>query len=276
MTQTMYIKITENCNLKCSFCYIKQEQNLIDESIVDQRIAEYNPKEIIFHGGEPLLYPATVLSIAKRHSNLSKSITSNLVLPLTDDRLEILGLCGIATSYSIERFNPEQFDTFRNNVKIAKKLGSVTLLVTLSRKQLQQSPKDLMAIINLIDPDNITIERLYTNDGDLKRLYEETDSYLMKLFDYIVPSKNNLLQQMKYAIYTNTAVFNRHCNTLVKTLNPDGSMCSCPNIYQSANLLKKRKECLLCDLYAYCEGDCLSFQSVCSFPKNTFRKILGE
>lgn len=276
MIDTLYIKITENCNLNCSFCYVKQEMNLITEEIISDAIIKFKPRQIVFHGGEPLLYPGLVLKTIKQYPLVIKNMTSNLTLPLTDERIQAISECHMATSYSVDRFNKEQFKLFCSNVKIVKDISDITLLVTLSKDQLMQEPKDLIETIKYIDPTNITFERL-SSAQPIQGLYEQTDKYLSKVFDLADKNKNNLFQQMKTAIETNTPVFSRHCNCAVRTLNPDGSYCSCPNLYKEKNIiLIKRRECLNCNMYSYCEGDCLSFQRECSFPKITFSKVMKE
>ena len=141
MIDSLYLKITENCNMKCPFCYVNHKDNVIDNDIVYSALKTYNPKKVIFHGGEPLLYPKKILEIMNNYPNFEYSITSNLTLPLSKDRIKIIERCKVATSYSIDRFKEEKLENiFKNNLNIANKITSITLLVTLSEEQLKIPP----------------------------------------------------------------------------------------------------------------------------------------
>lgn len=158
----MYLKITENCNLSCPFCYVKQKQNVMSLETAVSAIEAYRPEEVIFHGGEPLLYPKRTLEIIDHFPDQVFSITSNLILPLTDERLEVLDRCYVATSYSIDRFpNSELEQVFKENVAKVREFTPVTLLVTLSEKQLEMPPAELIKKLDEIGYDNILFERMY-------------------------------------------------------------------------------------------------------------------
>ena len=72
------------------------------------KIKETDADRIIFHGGEPLLRPDFILKIIDTFPNKEFSITSNMTLPLTDERLKVLYRCGVATSYSVDRFEDKK------------------------------------------------------------------------------------------------------------------------------------------------------------------------
>lgn len=268
---TLYIKVTESCNLHCPFCYIKQKPGTIDMDSIDRAMQELQPNRIIFHGGEPLLYPKIILETIKQYPDIEYSVTSNLMVPLTDQVLEVIKRCKIATSYSVDRFTEEQFEDFKAAVKMVSSYQPITLLVTLSEAQLQQPPKILSDTIKELEISNITFERLFT-ERKSKELYEQTDEYLLEAFKHVDTEKNNMLHWMEDAIRSNGTVFNHDCD--VQTLNPDGSLCGCPNLYRTRIHDQRKRECLYCDIYQYCKEDCPSFGGICCFPKKTFQSIL--
>ena len=275
--QTMYLKITEECNLHCPFCYVDHKNGVIDIDYALEQIEIYKPQRLIFHGGEPGLYKETVLSIINAFPNIETSITTNLMYEIDDTMFEILKRCEIATSYSVDRFTEDQFHYFRTNIHKVNKIKNITLLVTLSQEQLKQPAKKLVDTIMDLNPHDVTFERVridsIKNGEDYRSLYEQTDLYLYQLFELMPQSKNNLLHMMKNAIYKNTSVFSTECDRAVVTISPDKKISSCPN---GSITKQKRKECLTCDFYHYCKLDCLSFNIYgCSFPKKTFLKVKG-
>ncbi len=273
--------MTDSCNLHCPFCYVKQQPANLDADKAIAYIKAHRPREVIFHGGEPLLRAADILKIMGAVPEVAEfSITSNLMLPLTDERIEVIKRCGIATSYSMDRFNsPEQLTQFKTAVDKVKEYGKVTILVTLSMPQLNEAPESLCRTLNYLGGDYVTFERLRDDSIDsieeYEQLYRKTDEYLYEIFsrELIPQDKNVLLMQMKQALATNTPVFYTACAQNVTTLLTDGvSTTSCPN----GNLIKEKRlrQCLTCDLFQFCRGDCPSFGKLsCSFPKKTFTYV---
>jgi len=269
--QSMYIKLTESCNLKCPFCYVVQNNNKMTLKTALESIDKYNPEEIIFHGGEPTLEKKLILNILKNRPNYKYSITTNLMTNIDKELEYILKKCSVATSYSYDRFiNKNQFDKFKSNFNKVIKINDITLLITLTPKQLIRPTKELCNIIKELNPTNVTLERVrldyITDINEYKNLYKLTDEYLYEIFSRgLIPiEKNNLYKMIVKSIKTNTPVFS-NCNVI--TVNPDGSVINCPN----GPLEKKRlKECITCNIYQYCKNDCQSFSSLaCSFPIKT-------
>jgi MoaA/NifB/PqqE/SkfB family radical SAM enzyme len=275
--------MTDSCNLHCPFCYVKQKPTNLDANKAIGFIKKHRPHNIIFHGGEPLMRAADILKIMDAVPETPDfSVTSNLMLPLTEDRLEVIKRCGVATSYSVDRFeSKEQLEHFKTAVDEARKYGEVTLLVTLSKPQLEQPPEELCKTLEWLDVDYITLERLRDDSiespDEYRELYLKTDEYLYEIFskELIPNSKNSLLFQMKEAIETNTPLFSICCQEETRTLLTDGeSTTFCPNGDPVKE--KRLRECLSCDLSQFCKGDCPSFCRLsCSFPKKTFNYVRG-
>lgn len=271
----LYLKITDNCNLKCPFCYIKQNSSFLDPKLAIEKILDIKPNKVIFHGGEPLLYSKNILQILDyfNNSKIDFSITTNFVKKLDNIDKLILDKCNsIATSYSIDRFN-ENKNAYNNFVENCKNY-KFTLLITLSEAQLKQTPIELNSIITELQPDNITFERLFDINKN-ENFYINTDNYLNEIFKLIPYSKNNLYKNMLFAYKNNTTVFPLNCKSEVFTINTDGSICSCPNLYNTTINITKKIKCLNCELYMYCRGDCSSFKNICCFPKKTFLNIIN-
>lgn len=266
--RTMYLRVTDECNLRCPFCYISHKQGIMSIETAMKAIKRHEPEEIIFHGGEPMLYPKFVLDIIQQTPHAYHSITTNMTLPWTEERIGVLKSCGIATSYSVDRFADAKIEAkFMENVRFANSVKDVTLLVTLSKPQLSMPPEMLAEKVEEIGCRYVLFERLYGGDD----VAAATDDYLLALMKLVPPEKNVLRLQMEDAIKTGANVFSINCEKNIVTVHPDGHEQSCPN---GACLKRKRRlECLMCELYQYCRGDCLSFQDKCHFPKEAFSYV---
>jgi putative peptide-modifying radical SAM enzyme len=82
------IYITYNCNLRCSFCYVKEELSQKKKSISDKKIVQIskyiadNEKKgdwVVFFGGEPLLVPQIIDKFIKelRNTNIRFAAYTN-------------------------------------------------------------------------------------------------------------------------------------------------------------------------------------------------------
>ena len=272
---TMYLKTTEDCNMRCPFCYVPRKPIYMTEETAYNAINKYDPNFIIFHGGEPLLNPDVILKVMEKYPDKKYSMTSNMVIPIDEKRLEILKKLNysIATSYSIDRFhNPKEYEKFKNNIKLLK---NFTLLVTISKGQLKQKPEKLMEIINELNPEYVDLERVSIPDiqEDELTIYQWIDNYMCKMFDLLPKEKNMLYIRMKNAIKYNIYTYNTKCTDSIITINADGTTVSCPNSCVSANKEKRSPVCFTCDIFQYCGGDCETFYGYCKFPKKTFLKV---
>ena len=175
MKKTLYVKVTDLCNMRCSFCYASHGAAIIDRKELDKVVENLHPTHIVLHGGEPLEAPGVCREIMDRYPGIEFSITSNLTFSANYMTqmgcIGILQHCdGVATSYSVDRFEgrDNEWRRFIANTELLNKLGiPFTLLVTLSEAQLNQPAKDLVRTIKCINPSNITFERLYIEEADI-------------------------------------------------------------------------------------------------------------
>ncbi|PLW80566.1 hypothetical protein C0585_01915 [Candidatus Woesearchaeota archaeon] len=146
-------KITERCNLSCSYCYLKDKKDLemsinTAENLIREFLA-FNKSFAHFTwvGGEPLLMPDSFFEEIKNFEekyninnlNVSHSIQTN-GLKLTPNRFDNLKRMGfkIGISYDgtpdlqSERMNNNQIDISLDNIYYAK--GKAGLLAVLSKK----------------------------------------------------------------------------------------------------------------------------------------------
>ncbi len=113
---------TENCNLPCQFCYIPFD-NLSSSlplwmRIID-RCKEWNPKIIVFGGGDPFIYNdfRALLKYTKESALFIHVDTNSLALraqdlPIIKDHVDQIGLPldGLQNSHTKMRNNPKHFE----------------------------------------------------------------------------------------------------------------------------------------------------------------------
>lgn len=97
------VNITDNCNLRCKYCFTNRNNSVITDDILEQTV-QFLKKEngedqsISFFGGEPMLYfDQLIVPFVERHPELSYYITTNgtLLFPervkwLYDHKVHIL------------------------------------------------------------------------------------------------------------------------------------------------------------------------------------------
>ncbi|HIT88838.1 MAG TPA: radical SAM protein [Candidatus Merdenecus merdavium] len=80
---TLYLFVTNSCNLKCSFCSMRsdnpnvEKNSLMVEEISDEfidKIETANPRKIIISGGEPFILKDIVVILSKLRERLSSQI----------------------------------------------------------------------------------------------------------------------------------------------------------------------------------------------------------
>lgn len=135
--KTVYLHITQKCNFECSYCYNKHNLNSWKElnsdlwfKIIDN-LKSIGVKNIIFTGGEPLLYK-DLLEVVKytKLKEFNVELLTNGSL-LKDDKLEILKYTdGVIVSLDsmieeineINRINSKEYNIINNLKSIPEQL----------------------------------------------------------------------------------------------------------------------------------------------------------
>lgn len=312
---TLYIVTTQSCQMSCPFCYCKfipqfsdfkneeGKDTSIDTELV-KRILNGEMKNdngeklyfdyVIFHGGEPLLYPEKIIKIIEE--NISKvknfSIQTNLAFKtLSPSQLRALSMCtdGYGTSFNYERFKDNKTfkKYFENNIKELSSLGIYgTVLVTITKDTIMNlNPWALRDYLIDIGIKKVILERPILplkdlenpkNKKELEELYEEVDKY-MEICAKIFPREmTNLFWMVDKCLEHDLFLYNTECSNTTFTLYNDRFKFGCPSL-ESRNVKNKQlPQCLGCNYFKYCGGDCECFNHVCSFPKRTFDYIKEE
>lgn len=309
---SIYLIMTESCQMKCPFCYTKFATGFEnDNSILDPDVAikvikkgftldykHFEPFDcVIFHGGEPLLYTDNIIKIVDEIKEFNPKIgfglqTNLAYKELSKEQIElILKLGTYGTSYSYDRFaNQEPIErVVINNIKYLESLGIYgTLLVTITEEQIvRQSPSQLA---NYIDEfytgiKYVKLERPIYSINDIlkdtkkyKRIYEKIDDYLYKCLFEFSREKSDLYDNILYSIQNNTTFYPTKCSKRDMTLYKDHIKYGCPSRELDGSykdIDKIHSQCLQCEFFKWCGGDCECMNGVCTFPKKTFKTVFS-
>lgn len=298
--KTLYVITTNQCQLSCPFCYTKfipsfnesKEASHIDIDMAAEviNIREYD--HVIFHGGEPLLYPDIVMGIMDKvkKKDVVFGIQTNLAFKdLSKDQLKCLYRMkhGYGTSYSIDRFPDDILkNNIIHNIHMLNTVGiRSNIIVTITEDQInKQNPYALKSFLDSLDTDYIIFERpilpintLKTEYKKCTQLYEEVDKYLETCYKIFDRDKTNIFSLVSNSVRTNSPMYDNHCSFWTETLYYDRLKMGCPSLEKKkVDDRAKMIECLQCDYYKYCKGDCECFNYACAFPKKTFSAVLKD
>lgn len=266
MKKTIYVKLTNNCQLQCMHCYNAFMNNNSDmprhvltavfDEIIDQ--AQQNPQidyDCQLHGGEPLQYKdidfvIQQLQRTKDFANIHWCITTNLVYKLTDQVYELFQFMTpfdrnqqfIQTSwdYKIRFANDSQLQLWTNNVKtLLSKQIQVQPTVCLTNQLINEiTGKQLIDYFLELGINHLNFERI-TNTGravqnHLRPNNKDLDQWLLDAFKYYETVADKITIQLFVGVFASLqrnflGCRARHCMETVTTYNPDGSIGGCPN-----------------------------------------------
>ncbi|MEA2687163.1 MAG: uncharacterized protein QOE93_2358 [Actinomycetota bacterium] len=169
--QNVVMLITEECNLRCDYCYIRKQPRTMTEGIAERSVAflfEQAPPaptglSITFFGGEPLLEPglielihasATARAAADGDRPISFSMTTNATL-LSAANVEMIERLGISVRLSLDgigdahdrhrrtRAGKGSFPLIQRHLERAAGLPSVSVRLTVSPETASELPASI-------------------------------------------------------------------------------------------------------------------------------------
>lgn len=259
----IYVHTADHCQLKCRHCFNFADKKPKTFFNVDKTVKWFEElynfaphvqkPSINFFGGEPLLAPPQLMMEfmdRTKHlwkGNLRYMITSNLVMKLTEDKLQLLRrLDGVSTSWDKDiRFEfPKQFELWKSNCiqLIKKEKIPLTLQVSLSKETIAMDVEEIYAMAKEIGFHDVQFEKLSLS-GNLFDNYNiipnntDLDNWFMDMYHKYVKGKyyknfsnaylNSILSSMLYS--TRSGCRSRNCETKIFTINADGTIGNCPN-----------------------------------------------
>lgn len=295
---TLYLNITNQCNLNCEYCYIhdkKDYEKVASLGNLINAIDTYLPQQVVITGGEPLLYPELIQALLRHYdSTLSRHwdviLCTNLYYKeLSKAQLDAIKMVDyIQTSYSIDRTKiaGNILDYIKNNTKAIKEecknIGAVDCIFTITQDQLTMNPGREIKLLLDTGIDSIDIESISYNskiDVNWQKYYDQVDDYVNTCCEFIPYDKNALYQSWDRAFKEN--LYSMNCNMCsfgcAKTYD-NGKIfnrCNCL-VDKEERKIKFMSKCIDCDYYTYCKMDCERYGNYCGFLKKTFSNYLNK
>lgn len=334
--KVVYVKVTNRCNLQCAMCYnsICNMNENMDDNVLNaslsyiRELVEDNDVDVILHGGEPTLYDLNKLCNFVVHCitcGASVTMTTNLAYRITEEHMKLFRLLKdynnstliLQTSWdpvSI-RFRDDRLETkWTSNVRyIQENIPRVEVqpIICVTKQLIEEwEPLSLLAYMSGVPVRRLNFSRLSVtgraqdNEKDIVPSNDEVDIWLEKLYhanrdNYTmdIPIFNELDMSVGYGCLVGCRA--RKCSEFVRTINPDGSIATCPNIpldtigsvldetKENPDLIKdlQRREnikfttCYSCENYEVCNGDCSQLrwdESGCVGLKRVIKAIKEE
>ena len=326
----LYLKTTNKCQLKCSHCYTESDSTIRDEIDFDKAeeyikkfCQEHKDDRIIasLHGGEPLLVDIDkVLKLVRntKIGNIYWSATTNLVYELDDKKIELFkefqqpdGSILVLTSYDLMiRFRNNQEELWKNNVKKLIDMGiQVKPIISFTSYMTKNNVKQIFDMFIDMGIKSMNFERITESGRAIKNPLRYSNKQLDDvLFDVYMMWNDEYRDKLSITLFEDIELaFNkkilvgcraRKCTENVITINPDGSICGCPNqpnrcyanidnkteyeytkIELSCQEKKKDKRCYSCQYFRYCNGDCFQLKwddDICPAPRKIYEFLLNK
>lgn len=293
---TIYVKLTNGCQLKCDHCFNAgtnfsgDMDNQIVEDVISfiQDKSKNNLINFVLHGGEPLLNGLNKAAyIIDNVQTNKKYVTTNLMYDLTPSHIQFFkrfDLVSTSWDYKIRFKTQNQERLWRKNLLTLIEEGiNTSVIITLSKYVVDElEPESIFKMCGVLGVKHFNFERL-TETGNakknnLKANNADIDKWLLKAYElyekssFKIPLFEGVEESVKYGNLIGCR--RRECQRSVITINTDGSICGCPNSYKyiygdiSGNFDKDKfndlqakealrsNRCYMCELYKYCNGDC--------------------
>lgn len=212
---TVIFRVTNNCNLKCQYCYDKS--NEIENKFVNQIFSKNieniienlgkiytdkdSRKKLIFHGGEPLLvkcktYEAFIEKMNSKFKNMRYSIQTNGTL-IDDEYAKLFKKYNISVGISLDGCDELQnacrvygngknsFNDVIKSINILKKYNiDYGIIITLTKRHINQAKKiyEFLADYN-ISADIRPAFPTKNNDNSIIMTQKEYENFFIELFD---------------------------------------------------------------------------------------------
>lgn len=284
-----------------------------DPEIFARIIDNYNPEMVTFIGGEPLMdqYAKIIIDTINSYRRTETDdkvwcLSTNLAYKqFTDNQIKCMKLMqedsiddiAIGSSYSVDRFyeKDKYFELWKKNMLFLDSIGiNVGVTLTLTEKQFDQPVDEVIDLLmNQVKAKMVNIERCIfpepKTEKEVKKLeffYKKSDIYMKECFEKFPKEFNKQYSRFEDAINYNIPVFSNKCSQSVLTIYPTvkreylvrkGCICNSVGVDPMLWMDKVTKyECITCNYYALCHGDCECNRFACAFPKHTIDYMKNE
>lgn len=260
----MLLGLTNDCNLACNYCFVKQKPEYMTYDIAERSIEwlkeNYKAKnkegklDIVFFGGEPLLcYEDIIVPIVNKYKDIATfSITTNGVL-LDEDKVDffyknnisvLLSFDGIKKVQNSQRIgkNIDSYATVLNNIPyLLLRLPNTTMRATLTKNSLPYLYDTVLLaeelgfkIISFVpnayedwnEEDEIIYEQQLTKVG--LHIYKSFFNRKKAIkVNPIIESYKKITSSLDNGLYFNNHLFRCGLGTTSCAITPNGSIIPC-------------------------------------------------
>ena len=288
----LYLEITNKCNMNCGYCYIKdkgEEAEPVSLGDIIDAIDIVNPGNVIFTGGEPMLYPDLIEKPIEYYKFMKKKywktcIMTNLNYELDDRKKNIL----LKMDCIQNTFRPwlMSSENYKKNIKFCLDSGlNLVFTITLDKKMLDIKPEELKEYLDIATL-GYTCGLLFETVSSIREEvdYEKADKYMLQCAKLLEDTQYNLItfSDWKFHVDNNMSLHCNSCrasNTFVFDPITKKVKIGCPCFVpsdESARVHKYLSTCEDCDIFDICKMDCERFGDKCGTPKNTIKYVLKD
>ena len=241
-----------------------------------------------------------------------------MVYELDDKKIELFkefkqpdGSTLVLTSYDLMiRFRNNQEELWKNNVKKLIDMGiQVKPIISFTSYMTKNNVKQIFDMFIDMGIKSMNFERITESGRAIKNPLRYSNKQLDDvLFDVYMLWNDEYRDKLSITLFEDIELaFNkkilvgcraRKCTENVITINPDGSICGCPNqpnrcyanidnkteyeytkMELSCQEKKKDKRCYSCQYFRYCNGDCFQLKwddDICPAPRKIYEFLLNK
>ncbi len=203
-TQMVLLNVGRNCNLSCKYCFLGSKKDDKREMPLDiafkslQRVSEMreSPKNVVFHGSEPLMNFKLIKAIVKYGKEIDKDIcysmqtngtllNSETISFIKDNNIYTgISLDGTKESHNYTRpfkNGSGSFDIIVNNLHQLKKYQGKVSFITVITKHNVNSLDKIVDFGKKVGADDISLNPVYSIDPDLIPDEQELSDNLIQI-----------------------------------------------------------------------------------------------
>lgn len=305
MITAQYV-VTEECNLKCSYCYVNQNKVSMTKETFDSSFEKFkqsigeSPYKFDFFGGEPLKnwglvkYVVGILN-ADKFCKTKTLVTNGLLLDknkvdfLEDNKVRVIisfdGLWSDKRGYDL-------IPNYLKNKDLFKRLGnSFNTMIHPDNLNLVDnydfviSRFDMIPNFKLIRDDVWKEDHISKFKEEFRRLCHRCEYYLtVEGKNYLPDIIKNSIYRLKMGLVDGVIPSNCGAGTEIHCYSPSGEKYPCERYATNGKKSvesSKFEECLKCDISSVCEKGCLFLneqkginKNLCEIYKIIFEEVI--
>lgn len=283
---TLYLNITEDCNLQCDYCKLwKPKGKTATLSDMITAVEKVKPSHICITGGEPIFYQDMIKSFIRFYEAGFRrlwdvTLCTNLSKLPDDELLKMIN--NVQYTYSIDRIKRLGKEQVLDRLDYLKDKTNLSTIITLTEQELKEDPIEFGRELLTFPSNMYSFEPLSFSEDLEDGYYNRVDEFLYKIYDIIPIEKNYFFHKIEK---NKAGTISIDCNSCdigcAFTMKPDGEVIKQCNCGIPRNSFDRKQKflnmCVNCEYFKQCKVGCERYGSLCAFPKKTYKKyIKGE